>query len=298
MLSRKRVITIIIILLLVFVYIDARLITDDQGMAGLFNVDVSYSGNVDWSSGEDYQYRSEVSGEETYDRDDLTSLRVANSFGEVDIIGESRDDIRIDYRIEIKAATEEILERTIDQVGLELNHSNKELGVLTAKPDNRDRMNIATYLTIRAPEELAVELNSRFDDIRIENIASQVVIDSSYGDVELLNITGPLEIESSFSNYEINGIQEMITGRFSYTDIVIDQLSSDLELDLQFSDLDLYLANGPDAWSYDLSTNFGAINSRYDFQLTEDGTRIDYYYSREGQPLIRIDGRFTDITIH
>jgi len=298
MLSRKRVITIIIILLLVFVYIDARLITDDQGMAGLFNVDVSYSGNVDWSSGEDYQYRSEVSGEETYDRDDLTSLRVANSFGEVDIIGESRDDIRIDYRIEIKAATEEILERTIDQVALELNHSNQELGVLTAKPDNRDRMNIATYLTIRAPEELAVELNSRFDDIRIENIASQVVIDSSYGDVELLNITGPLEIESSFSNYEINGIQEMITGRFSYTDIVIDQLSSDLELDLQFSDLDLYLANGPDAWSYDLSTNFGAINSRYDFQLTEDGTRIDYYYSREGQPLIRIDGRFTDITIH
>ena len=298
MLSRKRVITIIIILLLVFVYVDARLITNNQGLATLFNVDVSYSGDVDWTSGEDYQYSSEISGDELYDRADLTGLRVVNSFGEVDIIGESRDDISIDYRIEVKAATEELLEETVEQVALELSQSNQELEVSTARPENMDRVNIATYLTIRAPEELAVDLKSRFDDIRIEDFTSQVMIDNSYGDVELLNITGPLEIESSFSNYEINGIQEMITGRFSYTDIVIEQLSSDLELDLQFSDLDLYIGNKPDFWSYDLSTNFGTINSRYDFQLTEDGTRTNYYYEREGQPLIRIDGRFTDITIH
>ena len=298
MLSRKRVITIIIILLLIFVYIDARLITDDQGMATLFNVDISYSGNVDWSSGGDYQYRSEISGDETFERADLTGLRVVNSFGEVDIIGESRDDISIDYRIEVNAATEELLEETMDQVALEINQSNQELEVSTARPNDMDRVNISTYLTIRAPEELAVDLKSRFDDIRIEDFTSQVMIDNSYGDVELLNIAGPLEIESSFSNYEINDIQEMITGRFSYTDIVIEQLSSDLELDLQFSDLDLYLGNEPDFWSYDLSTNFGTINSRYDFQLTEDGTRTNYYYEREGQPLIRIDGRFTDITIH
>lgn len=298
MLSRKRIITIIIILLLVFVYIDARMITDNQGMATLFNVDISYSGNLDWSSNGDYQYSSEVSGEETYAGADLSSLRVVNSFGEVDIIGESRDDISIDYRIVVKAATDEILERTVDQVALELNQTGQELEVSTAKPGNRERINISTYLTIRAPDELAIDLYSRFDDIRIENIVSQVAIDSSYGDVELSEITGPVDIEASFSNYRIKSVQKMITGKLSYTDIVIDQLNSDLELDLQFSDLDLYLSEGPDTWSYDLRTNFGSINSRYDFQLTEDGTRTSYNQRRDGQPLIRIDGRFTDITIH
>ena len=298
MLSRKRVITIIIILLLVFVYIDARLITGSQGMAALFNVDLSHSGNLNWSSNGDYQYRSELSGTEEYRAADLNSLRVENSFGEVNIIGEPRDDISIDYRIEVKAATEEILERTVEEVALELNQSNQELEIRTARPDRRERVNISTDLTIRMPEELAVDLQSRFDDIKLESIAAQVVIDNSYGDVELSEITGPVEIKASFSNYQINSVQEKITGNFSYTDVIINQLGSDLELDLEFSDLDLYLGEGPEAWSYDLRTNFGAINSRYDFQVKTDGTEETYYQSREGLPLLEIDGRFTDIIIH
>ena len=298
MLSRKRVITIIIILLLVFVYIDARLITGSQGMAALFNVDLSHSGNLNWSSNGDYQYRSELSGTEEYRAADLNSLRVENSFGEVNIIGEPRDDISIDYRIEVKAATEEILERTVEEVALELNQSNQELEIRTARPDRRERVNISTDLTIRMPEELAVDLQSRFDDIKLESIAAQVVIDNSYGDVELSEITGPVEIKASFSNYQINSVQEKITGNFSYTDVIINQLVSDLELDLEFSDLDLYLGEGPEAWSYDLRTNFGAINSRYDFQVKTDGTEETYYQSREGLPLLEIDGRFTDIIIH
>ncbi len=298
MLSRKRVITIIIILLLVFVYIDARLITGSQGMAALFNVDLSHSGNLNWSSNGDYQYRSELSGTEEYRAADLNSLRVENSFGEVNIIGEPRDDISIDYRIEVKAATEEILERTVEEVALELNQSNQELEIRTARPDRRERVNISTDLTIRMPEELAVDLQSRFDDIKLESIAAQVVIDNSYGDVELSEITGPVEIKASFSNYQINSVKEKITGNFSYTDVIINQLVSDLELDLEFSDLDLYLGEGPEAWSYDLRTNFGAINSRYDFQVKTDGTEETYYQSREGLPLLEIDGRFTDIIIH
>ncbi|MFN2364098.1 MAG: hypothetical protein ABR596_07360, partial [Halarsenatibacteraceae bacterium] len=129
-------------------------------------------------------------------------------------------------------------------------------------------------------------------------IAAQVVIDNSYGDVELSEITGPVDIQASFSNYKINSVQKKITGNFSYTDVIIDQLSSELELDLEFSDLDLYLGNGPEAWSYDLRTNYGAINSRYDFQVNKDGTEASYYQIREGLPLLEIDGRFTDIIIH
>lgn len=298
MLSRKRVITIIIILLLVFVYIDARLITGNQGMAALFNVDLAHSGNFNWASSGDYQYKSEISGTEKYEAVDLNSLLIENSFGEVNIIGESRDDISIDYRIEVKAATEEILENTVEEVALELNQTNQELEIKTAKPARRDRVNISTDLTIRAPEELAVNLYSRFDDINLENIAAQVMIDNSYGDVELSEITGPLEIKASFSEYKINSVQEQIVGDFSYTDVIIDQLSSDLELDLEFSQLDLYLSQGSQAYSYDLRTNFGSINSRYDFQVSQDGTEAYYYQNREGLPLIELDGRFTDIIIH
>lgn len=298
MLSRKRIITIAIILLLVFVYIDVGLIADNQGMATLFDIDLSYSGSLDWSANGDYQYRSEISGEEVFDGDGLTDLRVENSFGEVIITGEQRDDIRIDYRIEVKAATEELLEKTAEEVALDLNQANQELEISTLKPDNREQVNISTYLTIRVPEELAVDLYSRFDDINLKNIAGQVAIDNSYGDVEISEVTGPLEIEASFSDYKINSVQEKITGNLSYTEVVIDQLSSDLELDLQFSGLDLYLKDTPESWSYDLRTNYGSIKSRYDFQLTEDGTEVSYYQNREGLPLIRLDGRFTDITIH
>ncbi|MFW5790789.1 MAG: hypothetical protein ACOCWE_06035 [Bacillota bacterium] len=298
MLSRKRVITIIIILLLVFVYIDARLITGSQGMEALFNVDLSHSGNFNWSSNGDYQYRSEVSGTEEYGAADLNQLLIENRFGEVDIIGEPRDDVSIEYKIEVRAATEEILEETIEEVALELNQTDQVLEIRTARPDRQDRVNISTYLTVRAPEELAVDLQSRFDDINIENIDSNLIINNSYGDVELSEITGPLDIEASFSNYKINSVQEKIVGNFSYTDVTIDQLKSDLELDLEFSDLDLYLENGPEAWSYDLRTNYGAINSRYDFQVKEDGTEAIYSQSREGVPLLEIEGRFTDIIIH
>lgn len=298
MLSRKRIITIAIILLLVFVYIDIGLISDNQGMATLFDIDLSYSGNLDWSANGDYQYRSEISGEEVYDGDGLTDLRVENSFGEVSIIGEQRDDIRIDYRIEVKAATEEILERTVAEVGLNLKETNQKLTVKTAKPDNRNRVNISTGLTIRAPEELVLDLYSRFDDINIENMASQVMIDNNYGDVEISEITGPLEIKSSFSDYKIDSVQEQIVGDFSYTDVVIDQLKSDLELDLEFSELELYLTQEPEAYSYDLRTNYGSINSRYDFQVSQDGTEASYQQPRDGQPELKIDGRFTDIIIH
>ncbi|MGM0421158.1 MAG: DUF4097 family beta strand repeat-containing protein [Bacillota bacterium] len=335
MLSRKRIVTIIIILLLLIVYADLRMDAGESSWDSLFDISFSGTSSINLSSSGNYGFREEVTGQEIYSAESLEKIKIENSFGPVEIRGEDRADVVIEYVLEVRARTAETLEQAVEEVELNLLTRGSELQVSTRSPSDQDQTMVATSLKIRVPEHLSVDVTNRFDELKVENIQAQTTASIEYGPAELYNIAGPVRLNSSFAdsrledvegNAEIRsrygevtlkkivgnvkidsrftafGVRDVggkIEGSIGYGGIRIDQVVNDVDIEANFGDISLGLPGDLSGWGFDISTKFGEINHPYDFNLEsrEQGERL-FRSPDGGQPNLKIKAEFADVNLH
>jgi Putative adhesin len=129
----------------------------------------------------------------------VDALGIDAGSGDVEIVGERREDIRIDMEIQRG------MWRGAWQPELDLTSDNRELSVasecsLWAHIGVTD---CGASFTIRVPRGTEVQANASSGDVTVAGLTGRVVLDTSSGDVHATDMAGSLVIGSSSGDIEV-----------------------------------------------------------------------------------------------
>jgi DUF4097 and DUF4098 domain-containing protein YvlB len=142
-------------------------------------------------------------------------LEVATANGNVTIIGEDRDDVRVDARATWSLKRPEVeLRRDGGRVTLD--------GGCGGFWGHVDALGCSIDLELRVPRDHAVTARTTSGDVRAFDLAGEVTLRASSGDVRAEHVGGRLEVASSSGDIAVVGFRgDAVAARASSGDVTV-----------------------------------------------------------------------------
>lgn len=183
------------------------------------------------------------------DEDEIITLEVDNSVGDIRIQRGSSDEIVVNYTKTARSFTKELARNALNAISLTVDQPSADRVVITAVQEqdeffcgNQDGGDFfcgsqKVDMTISVPEELYLDITNNVGDVRIDNVlARDLQVTTNTGDVHFdgeLGVVGDFNIETN-----VGDIVMVLPG-----DTFID-VSADTDVgDLDFSDFDVSAGN-------------------------------------------------------
>jgi len=301
--SKKSIITIVLIALVLIMVIDFRInkaqvfvnygrqletdsileITDDT-----YNGIGYLSGSLD---GKPETVKNETVMLETAEMG-IHELVINNPIGSVIISGQERQGVAVDYKITVytsRELTEDDLElfREI-KLTQEIHGKALELGY--------ERVSLPSYINgikvdynILVPQQLKLNINNRhgklivsnmdndvklsnsYDRMQLENIAGKAELLVRYGSLFAFQIEGPVRVNSSYSDIEGLDLDGELEIDSSYASISLNNIGADVDINISYGNLDINNLEGDFV--------FTARYSRVNGEEIRDKISGDMYHS-------------------
>lgn len=141
--------------------------------------------------------RAEGRHEVHLDRPAGGGLRIDNANGRTHVVGEDRDDVRIEMHKSARAASEEQAKRTVEDIQLLAREgADGDLELEVDIPGGWNRRGRAD-LDVHVPRDLRVQVLAANGRICLEGLRSAVRAKSSNGPVRVRDVVGDVEIHAS-----------------------------------------------------------------------------------------------------
>lgn len=256
-------------------------------------------------------------GQEKYERTEqlsspmagLERLSVDTSFGEVKINGAETTDCNVTARITGQASTVEEAKQLAEQTQIKLETDGKTLVIKAEKPYQAEKSyfkhnrSIGIAYDITVPVKTSINCKTSFGEVQLENITGDVVAHTSFGQLKAKNITGKIELNTSYGEVDC---REITTGdffaktSFGEMDVIFsDACPADMKakIETSFGELD---ADIPSNFTGDVSveTSFGSIKT--DLPITIKGNfGKDRFTGKIGEGSGKLDFKtsFGNVTI-
>ena len=276
---------------------------------------------------------ADVDREKTYSKtyqlgpDDEVSIE--NSFGEVNVQTWNRQEIKVDIIISATAKSDQIVDKMMDAIEIEDRKTSRgvsfrtEIGKINSKgKNNKQEFRIDYQVNLPAGQKL--DLACSFGEIIMPDYAGEIDLTSKFGSLEAGKLSDPGRILVEFGKVDVEAMQGG-DAVIKFSTGSIDQLSGDVELDVEFCGdmelsagdlerLDVEASNStvtlqvPRDFSanYTIYTNFGSFKNSTEFDIEDDddgksfGPDFDTEYrgtSGSGRAEVVMDGSFSKIRL-
>lgn len=259
-----------------------------------------------------------------------------NSFGEMKINTWTRNEIKVDVSITVKASTEENAQRILDMVNIEDGKNNGEVFFKTHlnnkkkewNEDNKEK-NQHTEFTINyivyLPTTTTLQATNQFGAMTIGDYEGSVALYSKFGSLTTGKLGNANKIKVEFGKATI---ENMHNGNLSihFSRAQVNQLSGDIDadfeqsngvkinLDNQITKLDIknnfskvYLTTDKNlSASFTIKTSFGSFNNKTSFAIPKLEENEKKYFNKNqsysgkagnGQLPVNIKSNFGSITL-
>lgn len=158
-------------------------------------------------AGEDEQITKEKKISKAYYVNSNAGLQVNNQYGQIYVTTWDEDKTAIDVVIRVSAKNEEIVDRRINSVNIDID-ALKSLVKIKTSIGNFSGRNVTMEInyTIKIPRNGSVNLDNQYGSIKLGTINGEAVVKCQYGDVyadQLNNVMNNLKLEYS-GNTKIN----------------------------------------------------------------------------------------------
>lgn len=217
-----------------------------------------------------------------YDNSVFKSLQINNSFGDIEITPYSGSKIEVLIVVSVEKVKGWEASEFLDNIAFDFVESGSTLAITTRKPEDKVKHkkieNFSMDYKVKIPENLNVEINNSFGDLKMNGTSGTLKVklrhgdcfiayangkendlDVQFGDVRIEAISktkidmqhGDLHIEkahdlmvnSQFGDININRLGGNSVFDVAHGDLEIDNLSSKfnaLEIEVQFGDVDIH----------------------------------------------------------
>ncbi len=222
-------------------------------------------------------------GSLTIDASDIDVMDFINKFGDVQIIGEQRDNIHIEYQVIVAYSHEDYAadaNKYLDEIMLSHQVKGKQLKVEVKLPPrpSSEILGARTNHQIRVPENIALVMLAEYGQVELRNLQKDVSaefrfitkdsivtdltgnisLDWNYSTAQIKNIIGLLNLECDFSHLTVNNVTDKTKVKAKYSDIVLEQLGDTLEFTSEFGNISISELAG----SVIGKSNYTEINGR------------------------------------
>ncbi|SCG82652.1 hypothetical protein DW1_1056 [Proteiniborus sp. DW1] len=244
-------------------------------------------------------------------------LEVINRFGDVEVIGDSVDNIEISAEIKInyndKAYADELSKKIVkiddkgsltsivsDFAGTKYDQSkagNISISYYIRTPSHM-RINIENEFgdTILKGLEKDVEINSRHGNIEVSDILGFVKLDNSFGSIDVTNIKGNVEIDNQHDEIYVENVEKDITIKCKFGDVEVEKVGGNLNLENEHANVDVEDIKG-DLYIYGRFGNINVDNANKFIKVISKNGNISFKTEKLVEKGLEIENEFGNIDI-
>jgi len=161
-----------------------------------------------WGAQEHYERTEQLSSP----MEGIEHLKVDTSFGEVKIIGQDRADCNITAKINSNAPTYDEAKRLAEETKIILETKGNTLIIRADKPYNTGHnRSIGIAYDVVLPIKTSINCDTSFGKVELKNITGEVWAKSSFGKIEAENISGKINLDTSYGEIDC---EKIISGDF------------------------------------------------------------------------------------
>jgi DUF4097 and DUF4098 domain-containing protein YvlB len=204
----------------------------------------------------------------------IKQLKVDTSFGEVKIIGSDTTECSVAARITGSAPTKEEARQLAEDTQIKLEPEGGTLVVKVEKPQVKNNRNVGVSFDITIPTKTAIKCETSYGDVELKNISGDVAAKTSFGKIRAENISGKIRLDTSYGEVDC---EQITTGDFfakssfgkmdiDFADACPAELKAKIET--SYGQIDLH---PPKSFAGDITveTSFGKIKT--DLPITVKG---------------------------
>lgn len=256
-----------------------------------------------------YEFSKDRSISETYSTSGADKLNISNQFGKVIIKTWSRNEVKVDIRIEVSSTDREDAEEMFERIDVEHGKSGGSIYFKTNMEKNKDKQrsernqsknrsnSINIDYEISMPAELSLDLKTQFGQTIVPDLQGKVNIDHQFGDLEAGRLSNPGKISVKFGSASIDGVDggsydfQFISNQAVLKNargdikvgvqhcksngvVIYGEDVSSLKVNAQHSDVALVVPRDMSA-QYNVQTSFGSFKNNSGFSISEEGNDED-----------------------
>ena len=195
-----------------------------------------------------------------------TSLSAATSFGDITVRGDDVTDCNVTAKIKAQAPSEDEAEQIGEAVKIYFIDDGEGLKLQIDKPKLDCNRSIGVSLKIIVPRRMSMVLDTSYGDIDLENLNGSISSNTSFGDIDCKDIEGRLNLNTSYGDIDCRKIcSEDISVETSFGDVDVSFLPSsparlNADVDSSYGDIDFTAPSGF-AGIVDMKTSGGSIRT-------------------------------------
>lgn len=249
------------------------------------------------------------------------SLSIDNSFGKVEILTTTGNEIKVDVHIEASSDNVDNAERTFNAISVTDEKNGSNISFKTSIKNNNNKgcnnchnsMNID--YTVHLPASVKLNIENSFGDIAIPDYSGEVSLSSKFGSLTAGVLSNVKEVKVEFGDAKIKGMDNVLS-TFKFSTIEIENLAgsntlkfefcnaakvnlnanlSALKINESYSTINLRPAVNLSA-SYNVRTSFGRLVNRSNIEINRTDKPDEYgpdsdkdYEGKSGSGSIKID---------
>lgn len=225
-------------------------------------------------------------------------ISLDNSFGEMRISTWSKNEIKVDVNITVKAATDEYAQKLVDVISIEdgkagseiffKTHLNHNKNKWTDEDDKRERKNTSFKInyTVYLPATVTLDANNDFGPMSIGDFEGAISLTSKFGSLTAGKLSRSQKVRVEFGKATVESMQGgKLDIRFSKAQVqhLGGEISADLEqsggvklgvdnnlkkLDLKVNFSKVYLdVEKTISASYAIKSSFGSFHNDTEFSI-------------------------------
>lgn len=263
--------------------------------------------SVAYAQEKKYEFAKDRSLSQTYNVGSGDKLTLQNQFGKVVVKTWSRNEVKVDIRIEVSSNDQQHAEDMFESIDVKHGKDGNTVYFKTTmdsdkkerkKNENKSYNNtIHIDYEVSMPANLALKVKHQFGKITLPDLQGKVEVDHQFGDLEAGRLSAPEKISVQFGSAEIAAVDG---GKYDFQFInniaVIKNATGDIKVNVQHcksNGVVIYAANTNSvdvdashsdvavvvpremSASYTVETSFGSFKNSSSFTIKKDGDDDD-----------------------
>jgi len=264
-----------------------------------------------YSQKKKYEFTKDRSISQSYNVSSSDHLSLQNQFGKVTIKTWSRNEVRVDIRIEVSSNVQEKTEEMFESIDVRHGKDGNTVYFKTVMDKNKDgekkeknnkdgksySNTIDIDYEVSMPASLALTVKHQFGNLILPDLQGKVDIDQQFGDLEAGRLSDPGRVTVKFGSAEIAGVDG---GDYNFQFInnaaIIKNATGDIkvkvqhcksngvvihaantnsvDVDAQHSDVAIVVPRDMSA-QFDVETHFGSFKNNSSFSIKKVGDDDD-----------------------
>jgi hypothetical protein len=256
------------------------------------------------AQGKKYEFAHERTITQTYPASSSDKLDIENQFGNVTIKTWTRNEVKVDIKIEVSSDVKEAAQKIFDNI--DVKH-RKDGNTISFKTDlnikdkqgykGKQNSSMSVNYEVSMPANLSLDLDNKFGKTTLPDLEGKVNVKQEFGNLYAGKLSQPGKIEVRFGNAVI---ESATNGKYEFgyanDEATIKNLSGKADIDIQFckSGNVVINANGIDELKVDaqysdvaivvpknvsagisVETSYGSFTNNSSFNIKEENADND-----------------------